>query len=145
LKAQGLVAHPLGKNPGDVWLMAAANFRGQHFATFPPALVERILRAGCPEKVCRSCGRPWSRETARRIGHLTGRSELKPKCQCREGWQPGVVLDPFFGAGTAGLVAQRLGRDWLGIELNPEFARLATRRIEASRESAEPAAGDSVA
>lgn len=42
----------------------------------------------------------------------------------------GMVLDPFFGAGTTGLVADRLGRNCVGIELNPEYAALAQRRIE---------------
>lgn len=46
---------------------------------------------------------------------------------CPEG---GTVLDPFFGAGTTGLVADRLGRNCIGIELNPEYAALAQRRIE---------------
>lgn len=41
----------------------------------------------------------------------------------------GTVLDPFFGAGTTGLVADRLGRNCIGIELNPEYAEIARRRI----------------
>ena len=41
----------------------------------------------------------------------------------------GVVLDPFGGSGTVGLVASRLGRDAILIELNPEYAALAERRI----------------
>lgn len=41
----------------------------------------------------------------------------------------GVVLDPFAGAGTVGLVAQRLGRSFIGIELNPEYAAMARERI----------------
>jgi DNA modification methylase len=41
----------------------------------------------------------------------------------------GVVLDPFFGAGTTGLVAQRHGRGFLGIELNPDYIEIAKRRI----------------
>ncbi|MBP2495240.1 DNA modification methylase [Methylobacterium sp. PvP062] len=45
----------------------------------------------------------------------------------------GIVLDPFGGAGTTGLVAQRLGRDALLIELNPEYAAMAERRIAADR------------
>ncbi len=40
-----------------------------------------------------------------------------------------TVLDPFGGAGTTGLVADRLGRDSILIELNPEYAELARRRI----------------
>lgn len=43
------------------------------------------------------------------------------------------VLDPFFGSGTVGLVCEKLGRRWLGIELNPELARLAADRITRSR------------
>jgi DNA modification methylase len=41
----------------------------------------------------------------------------------------GTVLDPFFGAGTTGLVAQNNGRKWIGIELNPEYAAIAKRRL----------------
>jgi DNA modification methylase len=40
-----------------------------------------------------------------------------------------MVLDPFGGAGTTGLVADRLGRDATLIELNPEYAALARERI----------------
>ncbi len=40
-----------------------------------------------------------------------------------------VVLDPFCGSGTVGMVALRYHRDFLGIELNPEYAEMAERRI----------------
>ncbi|MBM3506179.1 MAG: site-specific DNA-methyltransferase [Alphaproteobacteria bacterium] len=40
-----------------------------------------------------------------------------------------VVLDPFFGSGTTGAVAKRLGRRWIGIEREPVYARLARERI----------------
>jgi len=40
----------------------------------------------------------------------------------------GVVLDPFFGSGTVGMVAAHLGRNWLGIELNPEYVEIARAR-----------------
>jgi DNA modification methylase len=40
------------------------------------------------------------------------------------------VLDPFGGAGTTGLVADRLGRNAILIELNPDYAAMAQRRIE---------------
>lgn len=43
----------------------------------------------------------------------------------------GLVLDIFGGAGTTGLVADRLGRDAVLIELNPEYAGIAGRRIDA--------------
>lgn len=41
----------------------------------------------------------------------------------------GVVLDPFMGAGTTAVVAERLGRQWVGCELNPEYAAIARRRL----------------
>jgi modification methylase len=45
--------------------------------------------------------------------------------------RPGdVVLDPFFGTGTTGAVAKRLGRRWIGIERDPDYAALAGARIE---------------
>jgi DNA modification methylase len=52
-----------------------------------------------------------------------------PTCACTAPTRPGVVLDPFFGSGTTGEVAIKTGRDWLGIELNPEYVELAKKRI----------------
>ena len=46
---------------------------------------------------------------------------------CRAG---GVVLDPFLGSGTTGAVAKRLGRNYIGIDLNPRFCELAQERID---------------
>jgi site-specific DNA-methyltransferase (adenine-specific) len=43
-----------------------------------------------------------------------------------------VVLDPFFGSGTVGLVAQELGRRYVGIELLPEYVDMAARRLQAT-------------
>jgi len=81
-----------GRNLRNVWSIASQPFKEAHFATFPPALAETCIKAGC---------RPG--------GH---------------------VLDPFFGAGTTGLVADRLGRNCTGIELNPKYIEIAQRRIE---------------
>lgn len=41
----------------------------------------------------------------------------------------GTVLDPFVGSGTAGIVAKRLGRDFIGIEINPDYCQMAVSRI----------------
>lgn len=46
---------------------------------------------------------------------------------CPEG---GIVLDPFMGAGTTGMVARKYGRDYIGIELNAEYVDMANKRIE---------------
>lgn len=151
LDRRGAVGHALGKNPGDVWRLPASSFRGTHFATFPAALVERPLLAACPERICVQCDRAWRRRVkVRRTGRGgsrdTGRvrryrssyevirevGELEP-CGCFAPSRPGIVLDPFFGSGTVGVVAERLGRDWLGIELNPAYRELARRRIEDAR------------
>jgi DNA modification methylase len=80
------------RNIRNVWTIATQPFSEAHFATFPPALIEPCIKAGCPEG--------------------------------------GTVLDPFGGAGTTGLVADRLKRNAILIELNPEYADMAKRRIE---------------
>lgn len=49
------------------------------------------------------------------------------KCACPP---DGIVLDPFFGAGTVGLAAEQLGMKWCGIELNEEYVRIARRRLD---------------
>lgn len=48
---------------------------------------------------------------------------------CPEG---GVVLDPFFGSGTVGVVAKRNNRNYIGIELNPDYAKIAQDRLASS-------------
>ena len=80
------------RNARSVWPIATQPFKGAHFATMPPALAERCIKAGT------------------KVGDM--------------------VLDPFGGAGTTGLVADRLGRDATLIECNPTYAALARERIE---------------
>lgn len=46
---------------------------------------------------------------------------------CPEG---GIVLDPFMGSGTTAIVAQKLGRNFIGIEINPAYAKLSRNRIK---------------
>jgi site-specific DNA-methyltransferase (adenine-specific) len=131
LKASGLPGHPLGKNPGDVWNIATAGFRGAHHAVFPPKLAERPLLATCPEKVCSDCGVPWRRGPPSNDGKDTAIGALTKVCLClSEATQAGVVLDPFIGSGTTAIVADANGRDWIGVEVNPEFAELANARIK---------------
>ncbi|KKL50314.1 hypothetical protein LCGC14_2306750, partial [marine sediment metagenome] len=58
----------------------------------------------------------------------------KPGCDCVRRVMdvaiPCIVLDPFAGSGTTGVVATQLGRRFIGIELKPEYAEMARRRIE---------------
>ena len=79
------------RNKRSVWTVTTQPFKEAHFATFPPALIDPCILAGCP------------------VG--------------------GTVLDPFGGAGTTGLVADRLQRSAILIELNPEYAAMAEKRI----------------
>ena len=79
------------RNKRSVWTIPTQPYSGAHFATFPPALIEPCILAGCPAG--------------------------------------GTVLDPFGGAGTTGLVADRLQRSAVLIELNPEYVGIAQRRI----------------
>jgi DNA modification methylase len=87
----GMIGATSKRNRRSVWEIATAPFSEAHFATFPPALIEPCILAGCPKG--------------------------------------GTVLDPFGGAGTTGLVADRLGRNAILIELNPDYADMAERRI----------------
>jgi DNA modification methylase len=75
----------------DVWTVNVRPFKGAHFATFPPDLIEPCILAG---------SRPGD-----------------------------TVLDPFGGAGTTALVANRLGRPSILCELNQEYIYLAERRL----------------
>jgi site-specific DNA-methyltransferase (adenine-specific) len=129
LKTLGLSGHPLGKNPGDVWQLPTASYRGAHHAVFPVGLARRPIEAACPERRCARCRAPWQRRTVRSVGALAVRGELGPTCSCRAQVEPGVVLDPFIGSGTSAIAARQLGRDWLGIELNPDLAAQARKRI----------------
>lgn len=130
MQRKGLSGHPLGKNPGDVWRIGSSSYRGAHFATFPPELVRRPLLATCPAKVCSKCCQPWRRSTQRVIFE-EGEPQPRPlvACGCAALTRRGLVLDPFFGTGTVALMAQRNGRDWLGIELNPDYLELAEDRL----------------
>ena len=53
--------------------------------------------------------------------------ETPIKAGCPEG---GIVLDPFFGAGTTGLVALKQNKKFIGIELNPEYIEIANKRLK---------------
>jgi DNA modification methylase len=102
----------------NVWSVASKAFKGAHFATFPPEIARRCVKAGTPAYTCAMCG---ALEDCGGLCKLTG-------------VKPGHVLDPFGGSGTVGLIARELGLDCTLIELNPEYAELAERRIFGERE-----------
>lgn len=83
------------RNKRSVWTDSFRPFKGAHFATYPPELIEPCILAGCPEG--------------------------------------GIVLDPFSGSGTTGIVALKHNRRFIGYELNPDYFQLSNERIEATR------------
>ncbi len=139
------IYNPLGRNLRSVWTIPTQAYPGAHFATFPEALVEPCIKAGTSEKgACPECGMAWKREIertsmlirsgpkaggyrSRTTDSLSGTMISPPKSRMI-GWKQGcecppappipcVVLDPFAGSGTVGIVAYRLGREFVGIDL----------------------------
>lgn len=86
----------------------------------------RLLRAYEPAPA-----EVWRMPTASfRDAHFaTFPPELVERCLLAGCPPDGVILDPFFGAGTTGLVAQKHGRNCIGIELNPEYIAIARKRL----------------
>jgi hypothetical protein len=135
-----------------------------HFALMPAELARRCVKTA-PGRCCSVCGAAWvavvdkspataarenwngnhaSHNGASRPGGFYDRdcSTLghRPACTCdtshlKVPWLPATVLDPFAGANTTGVVCAELGRNYIGIELRPEYARLGEERERrASRE-----------
>jgi len=147
------------RNKRSVWTVATKPYKEAHFATFPTTLIEPMILAGCPTKCCPICGAGWVRVVSTKSTQLqkgwsgsdrnngcqaggghkgrTGQwaaasktTGFKPSCKCdAPNHVPGVVLDPFMGAGTTGICAVQNKRDYLGIELNPEYIEIANNRI----------------
>ncbi len=57
------------------------------------------------------------------------RTKVVFSCDCNAGFRPGIVLDPFMGSGTTAVVATKHGRDFIGLELNPQYIKIAEKRI----------------
>lgn len=77
------------RNKRSVWTVATAPYSGAHFATYPPALIEPCIKAGCPEG--------------------------------------GIVLDPFAGSGTTALVARKLNRYSVCLDLSLNYLQTCAR------------------
>ena len=60
---QAMGGNPLGKNPGDIFEINTQPFPEAHFAVFPEKLCEKPIKAGCPEEVCKKCGKARERIT----------------------------------------------------------------------------------
>jgi len=123
----GIDGHSNGRNKRTVWNINPKPYKGAHFAVMPEELASICIKAGTSERGCCSkCGAPWRRrfnpETKAQAGWAPG-------CTCEAGIEPCLVLDPFSGAGTTAVTAARLGRAYLGVELNPSYVELALKRL----------------
>ena len=147
------------RNKRSVWTVTTKPYSEAHFATFPPDLIKPCILAGCPEWICKKCGkarvRIWKEvnsypdnPTYKPRGNNRGDSFVKnamtpagetqghpnhhyenkttgwTDCGCNAGFRPGVVLDPFMGSGTTAMVAYENRRNYVGVELNPEYIKL---------------------
>ena len=143
----------IGRNCRTVWTISTKSYKGAHFATYPPALVEPCIKAGTSEKgCCPICGAPWKR-VSKKTGKFqrrwsTNNADKSPYNKQDSfqniyetiGWEPTcshvadpipcVVLDPFNGSGTTGEVSVKLGRSYIGIELKMDYIELSKKRIE---------------
>jgi DNA modification methylase len=142
-----------GRNKRSVWKINTKPYKEAHFAVFPPKLPELCIKAGTSEYgECSECGKAWERivektgEFQRRWSknnaegspyssqsssqNIYEEKGWQPTCSCDADRVPQIVLDPFFGSGTTGWVAQRLGRKWIGIELNEEYIKIAEKRFQ---------------
>lgn len=128
----------------DGWYLRSTIIWDKDVATEPPRLDrpstahEYLFLLAKSEKYrVRDPGEPWFRSTVWRIrpqpsytGHpAVMPAELARRCIVCSTDEGDVILDPFGGAGTSGMVADRLGRDAILIELNPAYAEIARSRM----------------
>lgn len=137
-------------------------YKGAHFACFPVQLVEPMILASTSEKgVCPMCGAPWVRDTEKvdtgisygqhnqhiqAVGGVGATScfnngSIKkidttgwhPTCSCNLDPIPATVLDPFAGSAATGVACQWHNRNFIGIELNPDYIKLGEKRLQENK------------
>lgn len=160
MRPRNLRPNGMGRNKRTVWPVNTSPYMDAHFAVYPEELLKTPIKAGCPKEICNKCGKPKMRkfklgeiiesggsakwdEAVDRNGERAGiyqrevLSDGWTECGCNAEFIPGVVLDPFMGSGTTGTVAKKLGRDWIGIEQNPKYIKIAENRISKAYEQRE--------
>lgn len=145
------------RNIRSVWTLSTEPSPEAHFATFPSKLVEIMIRAGSSPKACEICGAPWKRiidyranYEKRGAAHQPGNTSTKvdssgwkpptikilgwqPTCKCdNKGTGKCIILDPFAGTATTVLVAEKLGRIGIGLDLSSEYLwDIAKKKVDA--------------
>lgn len=130
LMEPGVRVHESGGAPLlDYWEIPPTGYSGAHYAVYPPALVEPLIKAMCPQKVCRECGEPSRPVLSEAIYERTD-SDIESWTDCgHDNYRPGIVLDPFAGTGTTLMVATGHGHDAIGIDIDERNAELALERV----------------
>ena len=144
---QGLWTHEDGEPVA--FIVNPKPYKKAHFATFPPQLVIPCIKAGASEKgCCPECGNPWvrvmekKRYATRPINTQVKDDQTKmanrdhgrhcmesktlgwrPTCSCGKKPVPCVVFDPFMGSGTVAYVAEKMGRNFVGFEINETYVK----------------------
>jgi len=156
-----------GRNKRCVWTIPTNPFPEAHFAVYPEGLIGIPIKAGCPEFICKKCGKArvkilditkppeevytksnlpndgFIKSGIRRNGKFKGSGQKVQNwknqntnkflgytdCGCNAGWESGIVLDPFMGAGTSALVALKQRKRFIGIEIKQEYIDMANKRI----------------
>jgi len=151
--------HPeLGRNKRCVWIIPTQPFPEAHFAVYPEGLIEIPIKAGCPTFICKKCGKARVKIFKEATGGTKGHSwhdhsaDMKKgnvkkqtgseyntykrgnfkgytDCGCNAGFESGIVLDPFMGAGTTALVALKQRKRFIGIEIKQEYIDMSHKRI----------------
>jgi site-specific DNA-methyltransferase (cytosine-N4-specific) len=135
-------------NLRDVWTIASDPYPASHFAVFPDELAIPPIRSGTSARgVCAKCGAPFVRDTERTTMILRRSTRTHDRGQTRAsgtmlrapssktvGWirtckhddggmNPAIVMDPFAGTGTVGIVARRYLRRAIMIDLDGTYVR----------------------
>jgi len=135
------------RNKRSVWSVPVASYtsptqkHGRHFAIFPPKLIEPCVLSSTSEYgCCVECKTPYFRKVKKvktlddnSKGYLTDivhdKWEKKCKCKTKE-VEECLILDPFCGTSTTGIVALGRNRNYIGIDINEEYLDISKERLE---------------
>ena len=128
------------RNKRSVWDASVSRYKGSHFSTFPESLINPCILAGSSTYgCCIKCNSPWKRTLKREEVLIEGSDKYitnfkskgwEPTCSCNTTEvKPCLVLDPFNGAATTGLVSLKNESNYVGIDINQSYLDLSKDRL----------------